>query len=80
MTRLLRTATFRLSLLHVVLTALSAAVVLGFVHFATVGLLDAQTLSLIHISEPTRLRRISYAVFRLKNKNLYVNPLTQQNR
>jgi len=28
----------------------------------------AQTLSLIHISEPTRLRRISYAVFCLKKK------------
>ena len=27
-------------------------------------------LSLIHISEPTRLRRISYAVFCLKKKNL----------
>src|SRR5660397_46613 len=27
------------------------------------------TLSLIHISEPTRLRRISYAVFCLKKKN-----------
>ena len=26
-------------------------------------------LSLIHISEPTRLRRISYAVFCLKKKN-----------
>ena len=28
-----------------------------------------QELSLIHISEPTRLRRISYAVFCLKKKN-----------
>jgi len=28
-----------------------------------------QYLSLIHISEPTRLRRISYAVFCLKKKN-----------
>src|SRR5660398_247821 len=28
----------------------------------------AQRLSLIHISEPTRLRRISYAVFCLKKK------------
>ena len=28
-----------------------------------------QKLSLNHISEPTRLRRISYAVFRLKKKN-----------
>src|SRR5660397_269536 len=28
-------------------------------------------LSLIHISEPTRLRRISYAVFCLKKKNIY---------
>ncbi len=28
-----------------------------------------QGLSLIHISEPTRLRRISYAVFCLKKKN-----------
>src|SRR5660398_229745 len=27
-------------------------------------------LSLIHISEPTRLRRISYAVFCLKKKNI----------
>ena len=31
--------------------------------------LDNYTLSLIHISEPTRLRRISYAVFCLKKKN-----------
>src|SRR5660397_279394 len=29
----------------------------------------AHLLSLIHISEPTRLRRISYAVFCLKQKN-----------
>ena len=29
---------------------------------------DATCLSLIHISEPTRLRRISYAVFCLKKK------------
>src|SRR5660397_293584 len=29
----------------------------------------ADVLSLIHISEPTRLRRISYAVFCLKKKN-----------
>ena len=28
----------------------------------------SQDLSLIHISEPTRLRRISYAVFCLKKK------------
>ena len=30
---------------------------------------DYMNLSLIHISEPTRLRRISYAVFCLKKKN-----------
>ncbi|VTU60807.1 putative PTS system IIA component [Lactobacillus rhamnosus GG] [Lacticaseibacillus rhamnosus] len=30
--------------------------------------LEMITLSLIHISEPTRLRRISYAVFCLKKK------------
>jgi len=30
---------------------------------------DGLILSLIHISEPTRLRRISYAVFCLKKKN-----------
>jgi len=30
--------------------------------------LTVYTLSLIHISEPTRLRRISYAVFCLKKK------------
>ena len=30
---------------------------------------DSTDLSLIHISEPTRLRRISYAVFCLKKKN-----------
>ena len=29
-------------------------------------------LSLIHISEPTRLRRISYAVFCLKKKSLFM--------
>ena len=32
------------------------------------GLVDAQLLSLIHISEPTRLGMISYAVFCLKKK------------
>src|SRR5665809_119956 len=32
------------------------------------GPLPARNLSLIHISEPTRLRRISYAVFCLKKK------------
>src|SRR5660398_203941 len=32
------------------------------------GRYDAVLLSLIHISEPTRLRRISYAVFCLKKK------------
>ena len=31
---------------------------------------DGEDLSLIHISEPTRLRRISYAVFCLKKKDL----------
>ena len=30
--------------------------------------MDLEKLSLIHISEPTRLRRISYAVFCLKKK------------
>ncbi len=30
-------------------------------------------LYLIHISEPTRLRRISYAVFCLKKKNIYIH-------
>src|SRR5660398_226137 len=33
----------------------------------------AQILSLIHISEPTRLRRISYAVFCLKKKKTKKN-------
>src|SRR5660397_271846 len=33
-----------------------------------VGGVSTQMLSLIHISEPTRLRRISYAVFCLKKK------------
>src|SRR5660397_270263 len=37
---------------------------------------SVEFLSLIHISEPTRLRRISYAVFRLKKKNLQFQPLT----
>src|SRR5660398_248280 len=39
-------------------------------HFAEAQILDALEvdLSLIHISEPTRLRRISYAVFCLKKK------------
>ena len=33
-------------------------------------------LSLIHISEPTRLRRISYAVFCLKKKSItYINSI-----
>ena len=35
---------------------------------------EAITLSLIHISEPTRLRRISYAVFCLKKKSDPVRP------
>src|SRR5660397_21890 len=30
------------------------------------------SMSLIHISEPTRLRRISYAVFCLKKKNIII--------
>eukprot|EP00825_Cyclidium_porcatum_P004293 TRINITY_DN12003_c0_g1_i1.p2 TRINITY_DN12003_c0_g1~~TRINITY_DN12003_c0_g1_i1.p2 ORF type:complete len:150 (+),score=9.47 TRINITY_DN12003_c0_g1_i1:133-582(+) len=34
--------------------------------------LCVDTLSLIHISEPTRLGMISYAVFCLKKKNIYV--------
>ena len=33
----------------------------------------ATSLSLIHISEPTRLRRISYAVFCLKKKKSFLN-------
>ena len=33
-------------------------------------------LSLIHISEPTRLRRISYAVFCLKKKNKLIEYLS----
>ena len=33
---------------------------------------DEQTLSLIHISEPTRLGMISYAVFCLKKKNTHL--------
>ena len=36
-------------------------------------------LSLIHISEPTRLRCISYAVFCLKNDNIiYIGDLVQK--
>src|SRR5660398_317374 len=35
----------------------------------SVPILQGPHLSLIHISEPTRLRRISYAVFCLKKKN-----------
>ena len=33
---------------------------------------DVQVLSLIHISEPTRLGMISYAVFCLKKKNTHL--------
>ena len=36
--------------------------------FVNVTFIDPVSLSLIHISEPTRLRRISYAVFCLKKK------------
>ena len=36
-------------------------------------------LSLIHISEPTRPRLISYAVFCLKKKNKFNNTLTKIN-
>src|SRR5660397_259366 len=36
------------------------------------------TLSLIHISEPTRLRRISYAVFCLKKKTKNKKKTTQE--
>src|SRR5678815_1781327 len=41
---------------------------LRFVAFLTGCLLRCQYLSLIHISEPTRLLSISYAVFGLKKK------------
>ena len=34
---------------------------------------DSQDLSLIHISEPTRLLSISYAVFCLKKKNITIH-------
>src|SRR5450759_4861896 len=44
---------------------------LGYVAFYAVG---AYTLSLIHISEPTRLGMISYAVFCLKKKKHTSSP------
>ena len=40
----------------------------GVVDGITGGRMDIWTLSLIHISEPTRLGMISYAVFCLKKK------------
>src|SRR5665809_171221 len=40
----------------------------GVFHLAPLRALPALRLSLIHISEPTRLRRISYAVCCLKKK------------
>ncbi len=40
-------------------------------HFRIGGLDTRVVLSLIHISEPTRLALISYAVFCLKKKNEY---------
>src|SRR5660398_283559 len=39
-----------------------------------------ETLSLIHISEPTRLRRISYAVFCLKKKKKTNHKTSGDNR
>ena len=39
-----------------------------------------ETLSLIHISEPTRLRRISYAVFCLKKKKKKRNSISATSR
>jgi len=57
------------------------AVVIGLISLVGASIADQQLyrfksnsdnkgLSLIHISEPTRLRRISYAVFCLKKKNI----------
>ena len=44
---------------------IALVMVLGF---TVMGILAYHTLSLIHISEPTRLGMISYAVFCLKKK------------
>src|SRR5660397_204114 len=41
---------------------------------------DGLILSLIHISEPTRLRRISYAVFCLKKKKKQKKKIKQKTR
>ena len=41
------------------------------------NIMVAIDLSLIHISEPTRLRRISYAVFCLTKKNCYTHLRTR---
>ena len=49
---------------------LSAAAVLQQLHYNSTTYGTPPILSLIHISEPTRLRRISYAVFCLKKKNI----------
>ena len=53
----------------------------GFEHLSALAkvsrlLRDMDLLSLIHISEPTRLRRISYAVFCLKKKKKKENKKT----
>src|SRR5428012_24000 len=41
---------------------------------------EAHSLSLIHISEPTRLGMISYAVFCLKKKNKHKQPARRPER
>src|SRR5660397_267606 len=48
----------------------------GELHHTTPYELVRKMLSLIHISEPTRLRRISYAVFCLKKKKAKNNEIT----
>ena len=53
-----------------VLQTLVVALGAGLGVWGAINLLEGYGLSLIHISEPTRHLRISYAVFCLKKKNL----------
>eukprot|EP00658_Telonema_sp_P-2_P005361 TRINITY_DN12004_c0_g1_i2.p2 TRINITY_DN12004_c0_g1~~TRINITY_DN12004_c0_g1_i2.p2 ORF type:complete len:119 (-),score=33.09 TRINITY_DN12004_c0_g1_i2:51-407(-) len=68
-----RCTTLCLRLLYILLIHVRAG---GLELLAEVGLVRVLKLSLIHISEPTRLLSISYAVFCLKKKKKNISQTT----
>ena len=54
---------------HIIVAKKDSPLIIGKTKDGYVGASDIPALSLIHISEPTRLGMISYAVFCLKKKN-----------